>query len=146
MADDKKKADQLPAKLISGLNSVDLTNSSKSPVEQIVEARRNSGQTPPQPLPGAQGSTGAPVPVGKVEVGGYTFPIFKEKYFNTMTLMLYIFSTVIAKKNPEVDKILKDFHFSFPDMYGKMVYPRDRVKKKKKVKSKRRKNAKHNSK
>ncbi|MEE9214899.1 MAG: hypothetical protein V3U54_08915 [Thermodesulfobacteriota bacterium] len=141
MADDKKKATKLPPNLVSGLNSVDLHNSNKSPVEHIVEARRNAGQSPPQPLPGQQ-PAGGPVPVGKVEVDGYTFPIFSEKYFNTMTLMLYIFSTVIAKKNPEVDKILKDFHFRFPDMHGKLVYPRDEVKKKKKVKSKRRKNAK----
>ena len=60
--------------------------------------------------------------------------------------MLYIFTTVIAKKNPEVDQILKDFKFRFPDMHGKMVYPRDEVKKKKKVKTKRRKNAKHTTK
>jgi len=149
MADESGKAKKLPANLVSGLNSVDLNNSNKSPVEQIVEERRKAGQSPPQSLPGqvaGQAIPGQPTPVGKVEVGGYTFPIFADSYLNTMTLMLYIFSTVIAKKNPEVDQILKDFKFRFPDMHGKLVYPRDAVKKKKKVKHRRRKNAEHNSK
>jgi len=142
MADkkDKPKATKLPPQMVSGLNTVDLHNSNKSPVEQIVAHRQNAGQTPPQQLPGQQ-APGQPAPVGKVEVGGYTFPLFADSYLNTMTLMLYIFSTVIAKKNPEVDQILKDFKFRFPDMHGKLVYPRDAVKKKKKVERKRRKNA-----
>jgi len=108
--------DKLPDYFVRQMNKtveVDTTQT-KHPIEIIMQEKVKSGQNPTPPN----------VPTSPmIEVDGFILPA------DEITLFMYLVSTVLAK-NPEVDSVLKKFHFKFHDVNGSVIYP----KKQKKVK------------
>jgi hypothetical protein len=86
----------------------------KHPIEAIMQEKVKTGQNPvPQNVP----------TIPMIEVDGFILPT------DEITMFMYLLTTVLAK-NPEVDSLLKKFHFKFNDVNGQIIYP----KKQKKVK------------
>lgn len=68
-----------------------------------------------------------------VRIDGYDLPITNIPTIDAVTIMMYVFSTVFSK-NPEVESILKQSGFKFPDANGNIIYPPQKAKKTKKRK------------
>lgn len=108
----------LPQDIIKTLNKsaqIDTSNQT-SLVQAVLSEKTKEGQLPVPPT--------APPMVKTVAVDGYVLPQ------DAFTIVMYILSTVLAD-NPKIKKILDQFEFRFHDVNGKVVYPKEKKRKKK---------------
>lgn len=126
----KGKMTNLPSHFVDGLNrTVNDNIDGKSPIETIMEQRGKGSK--PAPLPAQPTKTNSYALKGKLDINGYTLPVFEDEFQNAVTMINFILATELSK-NPGVNRLLKKFHFKFPDINGKIIYPRSERKRKKK--------------
>lgn len=120
--------------IIKGLNA-SFKEEIKSPTDLIMEKAKESGVLPGRQRPKMVGdklNLDAALPtIPPLEIDGYKLQRTNIPHMDALTVVMYILATEFAD-NPRIKAVLDQINFNFHDLEGKVIYPPQKTKQKKK--------------